>query len=102
MRSVWRTFTSPDSYGLLLLLILITYMFGKKHNEVLVYFATLAGVLLINLLGGVGIGLALSAFFVLQRLSHTEIKSEQRDGNWHPIVLDEMFRKDRESQIKPR
>ena len=28
--------------------------------------------------------------------------AEQRDGNWHPIVLDEMFRKDRESQIKPR
>ena len=28
--------------------------------------------------------------------------AEQRDGNWHPIVLDEMFRKDRESQMKPR
>jgi hypothetical protein len=28
--------------------------------------------------------------------------AEQRDGSWHPIVLDEMFRKDRESQIKPR
>ena len=26
MRSVWRTFTSPDSYGLLLLLILVTYI----------------------------------------------------------------------------
>lgn len=28
--------------------------------------------------------------------------AEQRDENWHPIVLDEMFRKDRETQIKPR
>ena len=28
--------------------------------------------------------------------------AEQRDGKWHPIVLDEMFRKDRETQIKPR
>ena len=27
---------------------------------------------------------------------------EQRDGNWHPIVLDEMVRKDREGQPKPR
>ena len=30
------------------------------------------------------------------------IPAEQRDGNWHPIVLDEMFRKDREGSIKPR
>ncbi len=58
----------------------------KKHNEALVYFATLAGVLLVNLVGGVGIGLALSTFFVLQRLSRTEIRSEQRDGNWHVVV----------------
>ena len=28
--------------------------------------------------------------------------AEERDGNWHPIVLDEMFRKDREIQPKPR
>jgi len=28
--------------------------------------------------------------------------SEQRDDSWHPIVLDEMFRKDRETQVKPR
>ncbi len=28
--------------------------------------------------------------------------AEQRDGNWHPVVLDEMFRKDREVQPKPR
>jgi hypothetical protein len=27
---------------------------------------------------------------------------DQRDGSWHPIVLDEMFRKDREVQVKPR
>jgi carbonic anhydrase len=58
----------------------------KKHNEALVYFVTIAGVLLINLLGGVGIGLALSTFFVLQRLSRTEIRSEQRDGNWHVVI----------------
>lgn len=28
--------------------------------------------------------------------------AEDRNGNWHPIVLDEMFRKDREQQPKPR
>jgi len=26
----------------------------------------------------------------------------QRDRHWHPIVLDEMSRKDRESPVKPR
>ncbi|MEI7950405.1 MAG: SulP family inorganic anion transporter [Gammaproteobacteria bacterium] len=58
----------------------------KKHKEALVFFATLAGVLVINLLAGVGIGLALSTFFVLQRLSRTEIHCEQRDGNWHVVI----------------
>ncbi len=58
----------------------------KKHREILVYCVTVAGVLLINLVGGVGLGLALSTFFVLQRLSRTEIHMEQRDGNWHVTI----------------
>jgi carbonic anhydrase len=58
----------------------------KKHNEVLIYAATVAGVCGINLLAGVGLGLALSVFFVLRRLSETEIRREERDGNWHVIV----------------
>ncbi|MEQ1749336.1 MAG: SulP family inorganic anion transporter [Prosthecobacter sp.] len=53
------------------------------HNEAPIYFATLLGVTCINLLAGVGIGLGLSVFFLLRRLSSTNVKVEQREGKWH-------------------
>jgi carbonic anhydrase len=37
----------------------------------------------LNLLAGVGLGLALSIFFLLRRLSNTDIKVEQASGKWH-------------------
>lgn len=58
----------------------------KTHNEVSIYYVTVAGVVGINLLAGVGIGLALSILMVLRRLSLTEVKREERDGKWHVIV----------------
>jgi len=57
-----------------------------KHNEAPIYFATVLGVTCINLLAGVGIGLGLSVFFLLRRLSNTEVKLEQRDGKWHARI----------------
>jgi len=54
-----------------------------KHNEILIYWATVLGVTCVNLLAGVGIGLGLSVFFLLRRLSNTSVKMEQRDGKWH-------------------
>lgn len=58
----------------------------RKHKEFIVYIATVLGVIGINLLAGVGIGLALSVFFVLRRLSHTDVKIEKRDDKWHVVV----------------
>ena len=58
----------------------------RKHNQVLIYFATVLGVVGLNLLAGVGIGLGLSVFFVLRKLSQIDISSEQRDGRWHVVV----------------
>jgi len=57
-----------------------------KHNEILIYWATVLGVTCVNLLAGVGIGLALSVFFLLRRLSNTEISNEQREGKWHVLI----------------
>ena len=54
-----------------------------KHNEILIYWATVLGVTCVNLLAGVGIGLGLSVFFLLRRLSNTEVQMEQREGKWH-------------------
>jgi carbonic anhydrase len=53
------------------------------HNEAPIYYATVLGVTCVNLLAGVGIGLGLSVFFLLRRLSNTSVKMEQREGKWH-------------------
>lgn len=58
----------------------------NKHRELWIYGATVAGVLGINLLAGVGIGLGLSVLFVLRRLSRTDISTEARGGRWHVVV----------------
>lgn len=56
------------------------------HNEVRIYWATVIGVTCVNLLAGVGIGVALSVFFAIRRLSLTEVKIENRGGRWHVVI----------------
>ena len=58
----------------------------RTHNEAPIYFATVLGVTCINLLAGVGLGVALSVFFAVRRLSRTEITTEQRGEKWHVII----------------
>lgn len=58
----------------------------RTHNEAPIYFATVAGVTCVNLLAGVGIGLALSVFFAIRRLSNTDIQMEEREGKWHVVI----------------
>lgn len=58
----------------------------RTHNEAPIYFATVAGVLGLNLLAGVGIGVALSVFLMIRRLSTTDIRLEQRGDNWHAVI----------------
>lgn len=55
----------------------------RTHNEAPIYFATVLGVTGLNLLAGVGVGLGLSVFFAIRRLSLTEITLEQRGSKWH-------------------
>jgi carbonic anhydrase len=55
----------------------------RKHHEISIYLATILGVTGINLLAGVGIGLGLSIFFLLRKLSSTDVSIEEREGNWH-------------------
>lgn len=58
----------------------------RTHNEAPIYFATVFGVTCINLLAGVGLGVALSIFFALRRLSLTQVGIEQRNGKWHVLI----------------
>lgn len=58
----------------------------RTHHEAPIYYATVLGVTCINLLAGVGIGVALSVFFAIRRLSLTEVKIEQRGEKWHVVI----------------
>ncbi len=58
----------------------------RTHHEAPVYFATVFGVTCLNLLAGVGLGLALSVFFVIRRLSLTQVTLEDRAGKWHVLI----------------
>jgi len=56
------------------------------HNEAPLYYATLAGVVLFNLLAGVGISIGLAILFTLRRLAETDIQVEHRGERWHARV----------------
>lgn len=62
----------------------------SMHNEVKIYWATVAGVTCINLLAGVGLGVALSVLIAIRRLSLTEVKMEQRGEKWHVVIAGTM------------
>lgn len=56
------------------------------HREAPIYFATVAGVVFLNLLAGVGIGIGLSVLMTLRRLANTRIQIEERAGRWHARI----------------
>ncbi|MGW4158855.1 SulP family inorganic anion transporter [Streptomyces sp. NPDC004788] len=51
-----------------------------RHREVLVYAVTLAGVVFLGILEGVGLGVAVAVAVAMQRLARTRITREERDG----------------------
>ncbi|MCS6776370.1 MAG: SulP family inorganic anion transporter [Chloroherpetonaceae bacterium] len=55
----------------------------SEHREAVVYFVTVFSVVFINLLAGVGIGIALAVILLLKRLSRVNILVEERAGKWH-------------------
>ncbi|AHH96302.1 SulP family inorganic anion transporter [Kutzneria albida] len=53
-----------------------------RHREVLVYAATLGGVIVVGLVEGVLIGLAAAVLSALYRLVHSRVRVVERDGEW--------------------
>lgn len=58
----------------------------QVHREAPVYFATVLGVTCVNLLAGVGIGVALSVLMMVRRLSNTEVRMERRGEKYHVVI----------------
>jgi carbonic anhydrase len=52
-------------------------------GEAVIYTVTVAGVIGIGLLPGVGLGLALAVVLLLRRLSEARVDVERADGRWH-------------------
>ncbi|MFB7915215.1 SulP family inorganic anion transporter [Streptomyces sp. NPDC056061] len=57
-----------------------------KHREVLVYGATISGVILLGVLEGVAIGIAVAVVVALHRLARTRISVTDQDGQ-HLVVV---------------
>jgi carbonic anhydrase len=57
-----------------------------KHGEGVVYFATLAGVICTNLLGGIAIGIGVAVMRLLVHLTRLRIRSEKQEGSWRVTV----------------
>jgi carbonic anhydrase len=57
-----------------------------EHREAVVYFVTVFGVTFINLLAGVGLGIALATILLLRRLSHIQVMIEEKASKWHVRV----------------
>jgi carbonic anhydrase len=56
------------------------------HNEVRIYWATVIGVTCVNLLAGVGIGVAVSVFFAIRRLSRVKFEKKQEGDMWKVAI----------------
>jgi carbonic anhydrase len=56
------------------------------HKEVRIYWATVLGVTCVNLLAGVGIGIAVSVFYAIRRLSLVKIEKRQEDDIWKVVI----------------
>jgi carbonic anhydrase len=58
----------------------------QTHREAPIYYATVLGVTCINLLAGVAIGIGISVFYAIRRLSNTDIQIEKRGDKWHVVI----------------
>lgn len=52
-------------------------------GESVIYGVTVAGIVLIGLLPGIGLGLTLAVLMLLRRLSDSRIEVEEAEGRWH-------------------
>lgn len=58
----------------------------RLHRELPVYVVTAAGVVVLNLIEGVLLGVALAVVIALRRLGRTSIRTEQDGDRWHVRV----------------
>jgi carbonic anhydrase len=61
---------------------------AREHGELVVYLGTVAGVLALNLLEGVGIGLALAGLLVLRRAVRARVHVEGQAGGPRRVVAE--------------
>lgn len=55
----------------------------RRHRQLGLYLITAFGVVELNLMEGVVLGIGCAILFALYRLTHTKIRTEQRGDDWH-------------------
>ncbi|MGI5129392.1 SulP family inorganic anion transporter [Pseudonocardia sp. CA-107938] len=60
---------------------------AREHGELAVYVVTLAGVLLVNLLAGVGLGLAVAGLLMVRRAVRTRVHLETPDDGPRRVAI---------------
>ncbi|MFF4413874.1 SulP family inorganic anion transporter [Streptosporangium sp. NPDC001559] len=92
---LWQTITLIPAEALAALLIFIGVRMADLrrlrglhgHGEIPVYFATMAGVVLLGLPEGVLLGLGLAALSALRRLTGVTVRARpEPDGRWHVLI----------------
>ncbi|WP_244283280.1 bifunctional SulP family inorganic anion transporter/carbonic anhydrase [Streptomyces flavidovirens] len=58
----------------------------RQHRELMVYVVTAFGVVELNLLEGVLLGIGVAVLQALYRLTHTKIRTEHTGEHWHVVV----------------
>ncbi|GHH64800.1 hypothetical protein GCM10017673_08110 [Streptosporangium violaceochromogenes] len=59
----------------------------RGHREIPVYFATMAGVVVLGLAEGILLGLGLAALSALRRLTRVTVRARREpDGHWHVLI----------------
>lgn len=59
---------------------------ARRNGDIAVYLVTVLGVVFLDLLQGVLLGLALSILMTVWRVAHPSIRVQQSGGGWHVIV----------------
>ncbi|MGP3947510.1 SulP family inorganic anion transporter [Streptomyces sp. 7N604] len=58
----------------------------RRHRELAIYVVTAFGVVELNLLEGVALGIGVAMLQALYRLTHTKIRTEHMGSFWHVVV----------------
>ncbi|MDQ4021055.1 MAG: SulP family inorganic anion transporter, partial [Actinomycetota bacterium] len=59
---------------------------AARHRDIAIYVATLGGVVLLDLMKGVFLGLVVAVFLMMRRMMWSGIHADKQDDGWHVVL----------------